>query len=314
MTDPECNLHARRFNADVGSGPVTLSVITPVYNAQSTIARTLRSLDVIAQDRRNGVEVLVVDDGSTDQSTEIITHWLKDRSFVNSRLLRKDNGGSASARNTGLRTARGRWILFLDADDELSADPLPHLKRHDSATALCFSASMCRHGKHVRHRRPPRIDPGDPMNTWTAGNPLLPSTVVLRRNAISTDFNETFRLGEDWYFWMTNPGGFRQVVRCPLVVLTTVHAHGGNKSSNQHRRGEYRMLIAHHARSGMKGVLTKSQTNNLHLQAQIGVIQQGGCLSLRNAVRWPCSVTLWCKMFAYVLLRKRVTWFDFYGV
>ena len=57
MTDPECNLHARRFNADVGSGPVTLSVITPVYNAQSTIARTLRSLDVIAQDRRNGVEV-----------------------------------------------------------------------------------------------------------------------------------------------------------------------------------------------------------------------------------------------------------------
>jgi len=313
VTDPECNLHAHRFNADVGSEPVTLSVITPVYNAQSTIARTLRSLDVIAEDRRNGVEVLVVDDGSTDNSAGIITRWLDNHTFNDARLMRKDNGGTATARNQGLQAARGAWLLLLDADDELIANPLPFIDANPNATALCFSAVMCKRGKHVRHKRPPRIDTRNPMNTWTAGNPLQPSTVVLRRDAISTEFNASFHIVEDWEFWMANPEIFRQVVRCPSVALTNIHAHGRNKSSDQRRCGKDRQLLADHVLSNVGNVLTPFQANNLRLQRQIGVIQEGGRLSLRNVAHWPCSVTLWCKMLIYALLRDHVKRFDVYG-
>jgi glycosyltransferase involved in cell wall biosynthesis len=89
---------------------VELSVIVPAYNAAAYIVGCLES--VLAQTECPTFEVIVVDDGSTDG-----THELVERHFPEVRLFRKANGGPGSARNFGVARARGEVIIFADADD-----------------------------------------------------------------------------------------------------------------------------------------------------------------------------------------------------
>jgi glycosyltransferase involved in cell wall biosynthesis len=94
-----------------------VSVVVPLYNARQWVADTLRS--VLEQSiGRDQLEVIVVDDGSTDGSTQIAAETLAG-SGVNARLLQVPNGGPSRARNVGWRAARAAWIQFLDADDLL---------------------------------------------------------------------------------------------------------------------------------------------------------------------------------------------------
>jgi glycosyltransferase involved in cell wall biosynthesis len=89
-----------------------VSVIIPAYNAERFIARTLDSAS--AQTCR-ALEIIVVDDGSTDRTAELVL--AKAASDPRIRLLRQQNAGVAAARNTGVRNSRGRFIAPLDADD-----------------------------------------------------------------------------------------------------------------------------------------------------------------------------------------------------
>lgn len=89
-----------------------LSIIVPVYNAQQYISECLDSL--LAQDIAD-YEIICVDDGSRDASPEILRQYA-DR-FPSVRVIRQENSGVAAARNTGLASARGDYIWFVDADD-----------------------------------------------------------------------------------------------------------------------------------------------------------------------------------------------------
>lgn len=95
-----------------------VSIIVPVYNRASKIERALRSIE--AQTYPHW-EVIVIDDGSTDGTPEVVKRIAeKDRRI---RLIRHEcNRGAQAARNTGIRAAKGEWIAFLDSDDEW----LPH--------------------------------------------------------------------------------------------------------------------------------------------------------------------------------------------
>lgn len=88
-----------------------LSVIIPVYNAAALIDRCLDS--VFSQQGEYQIEVICVDDGSTDNSVELI----KGRREQNIVLLQQENVGPAAARNRGMRVAKGRYMAYLDADD-----------------------------------------------------------------------------------------------------------------------------------------------------------------------------------------------------
>ena len=85
-----------------------VSVIIPVYNGSRYLAQAVES---IWEQRHDPVEVVVVDDGSQDGSFEMA------QGLTNVRCFRQANGGSASARNFGVREARGTYLAFLDADD-----------------------------------------------------------------------------------------------------------------------------------------------------------------------------------------------------
>ena len=89
-----------------------ISVIIPVYNAEKYLNKTLES--TLKQSLKD-IEVICVDDGSTDSSVEIIQSFIKKDDRV--KLIRQNNQHAGSARNTGLKEAQGEYIHFMDADD-----------------------------------------------------------------------------------------------------------------------------------------------------------------------------------------------------
>lgn len=94
-----------------------ISIIIPVYNAEKTIGRCLKSI-IKQKNAENIKEILIVDDGSTDSTRKIIREFEEiDSRF---KLIKKQNGGVSSARNAGIRQATGEYIVFCDADDEMT--------------------------------------------------------------------------------------------------------------------------------------------------------------------------------------------------
>ena len=91
-----------------------ISIITPCYNAAPYIANTIQS---VQNQTITDWEMIIVDDGSTDNSVEIIQKIIAQDSRI--KLIQKENGGSASARNLALSIAQGEYIQFLDSDDTI---------------------------------------------------------------------------------------------------------------------------------------------------------------------------------------------------
>ena len=96
----------------------TVSVVIPVYNAEKYISDTLKS--VLNQSYKE-IEIIVVNDGSTDQTESIVKQNFNDPRI---KLINQSNAGCSAAKNTGLKHATGEWIQYLDADDLLSPDKL----------------------------------------------------------------------------------------------------------------------------------------------------------------------------------------------
>lgn len=89
-----------------------ISIIVPVFNAEKTIDRCIHS---IVMQTYPYIEVILVDDGSTDSSSMLCDRWAdKDARIF---TYHKENGGVSSARNLGIEKATGEWITFVDADD-----------------------------------------------------------------------------------------------------------------------------------------------------------------------------------------------------
>ncbi len=108
------------------------SIIIPLFNKASTIRRALDS--VLAQSFQE-FEVIVVDDGSTDDGAEIVHKYVTIDPRI--RLLHQSNGGVSSARNSGIQASQNEYIVFLDADDEYLPDYLETIKHLIEAYPQC---------------------------------------------------------------------------------------------------------------------------------------------------------------------------------
>ncbi|HZT25729.1 MAG TPA: glycosyltransferase family A protein [Pseudolabrys sp.] len=132
-------------NIDSRTGPL-VSVVVPVFNGEKVVSRALRSVQ--AQTYAD-FEVVVVDDGSTDQTAARIAE-IADGRFNCIRHPR--NRGAAAARNTGVAAARGRWIAFLDCDDTWAADKLARQIESLKSSGAAACASGYRLHKNGRER------------------------------------------------------------------------------------------------------------------------------------------------------------------
>ena len=181
------------------------SVITPAYNCQEYIGRTIES--VINQDYPDW-EMLVVNDGSTDRTLQIAQKY----SAIDSRIKvinsLKNIGNPASPRNLGLKEASGEFIAFLDADDRFFPNKLSEVlnffRNHPGADLVC-------HGEeHLKDNIVVRRDYYGPYTTYAdllfRGNSLSTSAIVARKSCIDKAgfFSEEpeFVGFEDYDYWM----------------------------------------------------------------------------------------------------------------
>lgn len=93
-----------------------ISIIIPVYNVESYIEGTMKSL---LNQTYTDYELILVDDGSKDNSIEIAINLINDHGFKKYIVIKQENSGQGAARNAGMFQAKGEWIYFMDADDLL---------------------------------------------------------------------------------------------------------------------------------------------------------------------------------------------------
>ena len=168
-----------------------ISVIVPVYNSENTVLKT--AMSVLEQPNSNFIELLLIDDGSTDGSGVIIDN-LSDMNN-NVKVFHKENGGVSSARNLGMEKAQGKYLAFLDSDDWwsydfLTDDLIEDLLQPQSSDIYCFSYQKVSPNK--KWCKPQRVKPG----AHTYNEPALSNVVgqhhsaflYLRRYIISYGF------------------------------------------------------------------------------------------------------------------------------
>ena len=113
-----------------------ISIIVPIYNIDNYVSKCIES--ILSQTHSN-IEVILIDDGSTDKSSNICDYYSKkDARIV---AIHKKNGGLSSARNTGLDIAKGKYIGFVDGDDYIEPNMyeelLNNIHEHQSDIAIC---------------------------------------------------------------------------------------------------------------------------------------------------------------------------------
>ena len=171
-----------------------ISVIIPVYNIERYIGKCLDS--IVGQTLKE-IEIIVVDDGSTDDSSRIIDRYARTDSRI--VAIHKTNGGVVSARNCGIAQATGLYILFVDGDDHLAPDACERLLRKAQATSadmviMRFDIEYPQHKEEPRFWSQDEYDPVTAIHTmaheefrWSLvrSSGGLPSTAYFRRRCLS---------------------------------------------------------------------------------------------------------------------------------
>ena len=126
-----------------------ISVIIPVYNVENYLGACL---DSVHNQTLTDIEIICINDGSTDNSLNILNEYSKKDSRI--RIITKENGGQATARNLGIKLAKGEYIAFVDSDDLIEPDMLEKLytkaKDNNLDLAMCKIATYDNHTKEIK--------------------------------------------------------------------------------------------------------------------------------------------------------------------
>lgn len=214
------------------ASPPTVSVVIPAYNTEATIERALNS--VYAQTYPNIIEVIVVDDGSTDRTAEIVK-----TKFPQVRYVYQENAGPGAARNHGVRLAQGELIAFLDADDfwlpHKTARQVEALLAHPAVGAVSCRVMRIRDGAPWEKWVAQVSRPGMDFWTFRPGARLAASAgaMIIKRQAYirTGGMDETLRRSQDTEFIMRflATGYTVLALREVLFVLTLSPASGTHR-------------------------------------------------------------------------------------
>lgn len=184
-----------------------VSVIVPVYNVAPYLERCL---DSVVNQTYGDIEIILVDDGSTDGSTEICDKYAAQDNRI--RVIHKANGGVSSARNVGLGCIKGDYVIFVDSDDVIELDMIETLINHasvaDSDIICCLldvvevngtTRSLTR-GETFGEIRPPEVISKYFDDPFIKDQMYGPVNKLFSRQLINKHSFSNYRLGEDILF------------------------------------------------------------------------------------------------------------------
>lgn len=256
-----------------------ISIIIPVYNKRSLVGDTLRS--VVSQSYSD-LEILCVDDGSTDGSGAELTEWAgRDKRI---RVLSRENGGLSAARNTGLDAAKGEWVAFLDAGDVIHPEALERLEKVASSAdvEVAVSRSFVKGGEIEAVTR--RLTETEiPSGFFVFNDPL--ADLLRFRYAMSSVCNKLYRrdaigklrfqeglLFEDWPFLTKLFGGIERfaLVAAPLYgYVTTLDSITRSEFSEEKIRSYVAGIESVHAHYSEKGDVPRAALKRCAVAAKM---------------------------------------------
>ena len=199
-----------------------ISVIIPTYNRLGVLARALQS---VLNHSRPADEIIVIDDGSSDGTTEMIQ-----RQFPHIHYIYQQNQGVSHARNVGINRAGGDWIAFLDSDDEWLPDKLSRqcaALEENPDIKICHSEEIwIRHGKRVNPMKKHRKSGGWIFRQCLPLCAMSPSSILIHRDVLTQTglFDESLPACEDYDLWL------RITARYPVLFVEQplIKKYGGH--------------------------------------------------------------------------------------
>jgi len=195
-----------------------VSIVIPCYKQAHFLKDALDS--ALAQDYPN-VEIIVVNDGSPDNTSEVVNHYIQEHSERSIRLIEKPNGGLSSARNAGVSSSHGEWILPLDSDDKLSPRAvsvyMEEVQKTGSDIVFCDRQDF---GSSQQYVRPGLFD----LQRLLVGNQLSYCSLYRKQVwVVVGGYDENMRSYEDWNFWIAaaKKGFHGSYVGQPLFLYRT---------------------------------------------------------------------------------------------
>lgn len=304
-----------------------ISIVVPVYNRAHLIGRSVGSL--CAQSYRN-IEILVVDDCSTDDLSTAVSAFADPRI----RLIRRaENGGAAAARNTGAGEAAAEWVAFHDSDDICVFDRIERQARKLLALPQDYIGVHCSRLLYLEtteatyHRalgfvlpKPDRAGDlsGNLYHPTIRGNYISVPTMLLRKSAIAAagGFDEGLRNNEDWDFTLrlTRLGKFGFLPE-PLYLTLLQVAHESTEAQiSTNERYSARSFITITGKLRRAGVAPKELAAHYMVTGRLLLRENRPALarrylgaSLRGRPRKLRTLTLYAVSFApwlYPLARK----------
>jgi glycosyltransferase involved in cell wall biosynthesis len=259
-----------------------VDVIIPAYNASAYIRETLASVAIQGSVL---AKIIIVNDGSTDNTLEVATQFAKEHLALQVQIIDQVNAGLSAARNAGIRASTAPFIALLDADDVWLANKLSkQLQVFDQSSDDRLGLVYCAYGliNQYSKRLPssigiiqPRLR-GDVARKLLTGNFISGSgSAVLIKKVVITEiglFDESLRAGEDWDMWLRIAQQFH-FDYCPEeLVLIRLHENNMQKDSLRMLTAELMILNKFY----------KSDRNNLFLLWKIRTILFNRKLSAAN--------------------------------
>lgn len=231
-----------------GAGMPMVSVVMPSHNRETLIGSSIRS---VLEQTAGDLELLVVDDGSTDGTPGVIRRMAEEDIRIRYLLLEKNSGDPAVPRNVALRSANGKYVAFLDSDDlwlprklECQVSFLERNNRFGAvhANALAFRSDGSG-TEWPMHPFRPHAD-GDIFERMVRADAIVLATLLMRRSCLDRVglFREGIPVGEDYEFKL------RLAKECEVAyqsrILARYRFHGANISADEirARRNDYRLI------------------------------------------------------------------------
>ena len=273
---------------------LNVSVIIPTYNRKNLLKRALQSVSIQTFAPQ---EIIVVDDGSSDGSKD----WTLER-FPFIRYIYQDNSGVSSARNRGIREAKGSWIAFLDSDDEWMPDKLEQQERviNDSKGAwLCHTNEVwVRNSVRVNQMKKHQKYGGYVFENCLDICKISPSSVLIKKEVFEMVglFDESLKVCEDYDLWL------RITSKLPIIFLdqSLIIKYGGHAdqlSRVDNGIEQYRIKSLEKILRSESLSADQSKSAKLHLLKKLKVYSNG--LEKRNKLKelsiYKKKIEFWSK-------------------